>query len=158
MCKERLPDKGSEYEGEGGDINDAIEIIIINLSEMNKLWVRMSSGIFLLRKIKKKESRKKQEEKKERIDLKGFGGRMFVAFVFFGRSQYWGVLGNGFTEIAGIGLELEGPDFIAIFGGLYYIDFPGWIPLVYLKGFVGGLYDQIGPQGGYQNYFYPSDG
>ena len=44
MCKERLPDKGSEYEGEGGDINDAIEIIIINLTEMNKLWIRMSSS------------------------------------------------------------------------------------------------------------------
>ena len=44
MCKERLPDKGSEYEGEGGDINDAIEIIIVNLTEMNKLWIRMSSG------------------------------------------------------------------------------------------------------------------
>ena len=44
MCKERLPDKGSEYEGEGGDINDAIEIIIINLTEMNKLWIRMSIG------------------------------------------------------------------------------------------------------------------
>jgi len=42
MSKERLPDKGSEYEGEGGDINDAIGVILRNLSEMNKLWIRMS--------------------------------------------------------------------------------------------------------------------
>ena len=59
MCKERLPDKGSEYEGEGGDINDAIEIIIINLTEMYKLWIRMS--------ISKQEKTKRE---KERVDLK----------------------------------------------------------------------------------------
>lgn len=42
MCKERLPDKGTEYEGEGGDINDAINVILRNLNDMNKLWIRMS--------------------------------------------------------------------------------------------------------------------
>lgn len=41
LCKDRLPDTGSEYEGTGGNIDDAIEIIIRNLSEMNKLWIRM---------------------------------------------------------------------------------------------------------------------
>lgn len=59
MCKERLPDKGSEYEGEGGDINDAIDIIMINLTEMNKLWIRMSGG-----------NKEKPKREKERIDLK----------------------------------------------------------------------------------------
>lgn len=41
LCKDRLPDTGSEYEGVGGNIDDAIEIILRNLSEMNKLWIRM---------------------------------------------------------------------------------------------------------------------
>ena len=46
-------------EGEGGDINDAIEIIIINLTEMNKLWIRMSSS-----------KQEKTKREKERIDFK----------------------------------------------------------------------------------------
>lgn len=36
-----LPDTGSEYEGDGGDINDALEFLLLNFTEMNKLWVRM---------------------------------------------------------------------------------------------------------------------
>lgn len=44
MCKQRLPDKGSEYEGEGGDVMDAINVITRNLTEMNKLWIRMGGG------------------------------------------------------------------------------------------------------------------
>ena len=30
MMKDKLPDSGSEYEGEGGDINDAIDFILTN--------------------------------------------------------------------------------------------------------------------------------
>jgi len=41
LCKDRLPDTGSEYEGEGGSVDDAIEVIVRNLTEMNKLWIRM---------------------------------------------------------------------------------------------------------------------
>ena len=41
MMKDKLPDKDSPYEGEGGDVNDAIDFIMQNLSEMNRLWVRM---------------------------------------------------------------------------------------------------------------------
>lgn len=41
MMKDKLPDVGSPYEGEGGDVNDAIDFILQNLSEMNRLWVRM---------------------------------------------------------------------------------------------------------------------
>lgn len=37
MCKDKLPDKGNEFDGEGGDIDDSIEFIIKNLTEMNKL-------------------------------------------------------------------------------------------------------------------------
>ena len=36
-----LPDTGSEYAKDGGNINDAIEFLLINFTEMNKLWVRM---------------------------------------------------------------------------------------------------------------------
>lgn len=39
--KDKLPDKGSVYEGEGGNVEDAIEILLKNLSEMNKLWARL---------------------------------------------------------------------------------------------------------------------
>jgi len=41
MAKDKLPDAGSEYEGVGGSVNDAIEFILQNFAEMNKLWVRM---------------------------------------------------------------------------------------------------------------------
>jgi len=36
-----LPDTGSPYEGEGGDIHDAVDFLLTNFIEMNKLWVRM---------------------------------------------------------------------------------------------------------------------
>lgn len=39
--KDVLPDKDSIYEGEGGDVNDAIDFILKNMSEMNRLWVRL---------------------------------------------------------------------------------------------------------------------
>jgi vacuolar protein sorting-associated protein 35 len=41
ISKDKLPDAGSEYEGEGGDVKDAIEFVLQNFGEMNKLWVRM---------------------------------------------------------------------------------------------------------------------
>jgi vacuolar protein sorting-associated protein 35 len=41
MMKDKLPDTDSPYAGDGGDVNDAIEFILQNLSEMNRLWVRM---------------------------------------------------------------------------------------------------------------------
>jgi vacuolar protein sorting-associated protein 35 len=41
MMKDILPDKGSEYEGEGGDTMDAVDFILRNMSEMNRLWVRL---------------------------------------------------------------------------------------------------------------------
>ena len=51
--KDRLPDTGSEFEGEGGNIDDALSILFKNLSEMNKLWIRL-----------------KTKREKERSDLK----------------------------------------------------------------------------------------
>lgn len=42
VCRSLLPDTGSVYEGgEGGDVVDALEFLISNFTEMNKLWVRM---------------------------------------------------------------------------------------------------------------------
>ena len=42
MMKDKLPDAGSEYEGpENGDVTDAIDFILQNMSEMNRLWVRL---------------------------------------------------------------------------------------------------------------------
>ena len=41
MMKDILPDKGSEYEGEGGDSSDALNFILQNMSDMNRLWVRL---------------------------------------------------------------------------------------------------------------------
>jgi len=41
IAKDKLPDVGSEYEGAGGSVTDAIEFILQNFGEMNKLWVRM---------------------------------------------------------------------------------------------------------------------
>lgn len=41
ISKDKLPDAGSEYEGEGGTVKDAIEFVLQNFAEMNKLWVRM---------------------------------------------------------------------------------------------------------------------
>ena len=47
---DRLPDVGSEYEGHGGTIDNAIEFVSQNFYEMNSLWVRMQK----LRVIKDK--------------------------------------------------------------------------------------------------------
>ena len=44
MCKDKLPDEGNEFEGEGGTYKDALSIILGNLEEMNKLWIRMQGG------------------------------------------------------------------------------------------------------------------
>lgn len=40
--KDKLPDVGSEYEGpDNGDVNDSVDFILQNMSEMNRLWVRL---------------------------------------------------------------------------------------------------------------------
>ena len=41
MSKDKLPDVGSEYEGQGGRVTDSIDFTLLNFTEMNKLWVRM---------------------------------------------------------------------------------------------------------------------
>ena len=65
VSKALLPDKGSKYEGEGGNIDDAVEFLLQNFTEMNKLWVRMqhigpSSG-----------KKRREDERQELRDLVG---------------------------------------------------------------------------------------
>ena len=65
MCKDKLPDVGNQYEGEGsyhynkgGDLNDSINCILNNLTEMNNLWIRLQSN------------KEKSKREKERVELK----------------------------------------------------------------------------------------
>ncbi|CAD5174462.1 vacuolar protein sorting-associated protein 35B [Musa acuminata AAA Group] len=41
ISRDKLPDIGSEFEGGANTDNDAIEFVLQNFTEMNKLWVRM---------------------------------------------------------------------------------------------------------------------
>jgi vacuolar protein sorting-associated protein 35 len=44
--KELLPDLPNNTDVGSGTMNDSIEFIMINFSEMNKLWVRMQHQVF----------------------------------------------------------------------------------------------------------------
>ena len=45
MIKDKLPDKGNQYETESGNLEDAtLKFILQNLEEMNRLWIRLSLG------------------------------------------------------------------------------------------------------------------
>lgn len=66
MTKDKLPDKGSEYEGRGGSVQDSIDFILSNFTEMNKLWVRMQhSGV----------GRDKDKRQNERDELRLLVGK-----------------------------------------------------------------------------------
>lgn len=41
VTRDKLPDIGSEYEGEADTVMDAVEFVLQNFTEMNKLWVRL---------------------------------------------------------------------------------------------------------------------
>ncbi|XP_028102499.1 vacuolar protein sorting-associated protein 35B-like isoform X2 [Camellia sinensis] len=41
ISRDKLPDIGSEYEGDADTVVDAVEFVLQNFTEMNKLWVRM---------------------------------------------------------------------------------------------------------------------
>ncbi|TMW66566.1 hypothetical protein Poli38472_012252 [Pythium oligandrum] len=69
--KDKLPDVGSEYEGAGGGIDDAVAFLLKNFSETNRLWIRMQNqkaGI-----VKDKSTREK-----ERQDLRLLVGTSLV--------------------------------------------------------------------------------
>ena len=44
MIKDRLPDKGNEYEKPGASPDDSVKFILNNLEEMNGLWIRISTN------------------------------------------------------------------------------------------------------------------
>ena len=64
--KNLLPDAGSEYEGEGGNVRDAVEFVLQNFTEMNKLWVRMQHG---------GPNRDRDRREKERQELRDLVGK-----------------------------------------------------------------------------------
>ncbi|XP_050208759.1 vacuolar protein sorting-associated protein 35B-like isoform X2 [Mercurialis annua] len=41
VSRDKLPDIGSEYQGDAGTVMDAVEFVLQNFTEMNKLWVRL---------------------------------------------------------------------------------------------------------------------
>lgn len=45
LCRDKLPDTGSPYEGEGGTVDDSVEFVLDNFVEANKLWVRMHGQV-----------------------------------------------------------------------------------------------------------------
>jgi len=69
VARDKLPDTGSEYaENGGGTVHNALDFVITNFSETNRLWVRMQSG--------GKGDKKKRE--KERNDLRILVGTNLV--------------------------------------------------------------------------------
>jgi vacuolar protein sorting-associated protein 35 len=57
ISKDKLPDTGSEYEGAGGTVTDAIEFVLQNFAEMNKLWVRMQHQGAVKDRVKREQER-----------------------------------------------------------------------------------------------------
>lgn len=69
-----LPDTGSAYEGEGGDIHDAVDFLLTNFIEMNKLWVRMQhQGAARDREKREKERQQLQVTRLFRAGCRGQG-------------------------------------------------------------------------------------
>ena len=69
MLKDKLPDTGSGFEGEGGDINDAFDFIFTNFNESNRLWVRIQN---------QGPAREKDPRERERHDLRVLVGANLV--------------------------------------------------------------------------------
>uniref|UniRef100_A0ACD5X9V1 Uncharacterized protein n=1 Tax=Avena sativa TaxID=4498 RepID=A0ACD5X9V1_AVESA len=66
ISRDKLPDIGSEYEGDADSINDAVEFVLQNFIEMNKLWVRMQH---------QGPAREKDKRGKERNELRDLVGK-----------------------------------------------------------------------------------
>ncbi|KAH7286873.1 hypothetical protein KP509_32G026000 [Ceratopteris richardii] len=70
ISKDKLTDAASEFEGEGGTVVDAVEFVLQNFTEMNKLWVRMQHQ-FSVVQGPAKEKEKREKERSELRDLVG---------------------------------------------------------------------------------------
>ncbi|MCO5594828.1 hypothetical protein L7F22_048862 [Adiantum nelumboides] len=66
ISKDKLPDAASEFEGEGGTVVDAVDFVLQNFTEMNKLWVRMQH---------QGPAREKEKREKERSELRDLVGK-----------------------------------------------------------------------------------
>lgn len=71
--KDKLPDLGSRYEGAGGTTEDAIAFLLLNFSEMNRLWIRMQH-----QKAGAAATKDKSTREKERQDLRILVGTSLV--------------------------------------------------------------------------------
>ncbi|XP_021727605.1 vacuolar protein sorting-associated protein 35A-like [Chenopodium quinoa] len=66
VSRDKLPDIGSEYEGDADSVMDAVEFVLQNFTEMNKLWVRMQY---------QGPAREKDRREKERGELRDLVGK-----------------------------------------------------------------------------------
>ncbi|XP_044469869.1 vacuolar protein sorting-associated protein 35A-like [Mangifera indica] len=66
ISRDKLPDIGSEYEGDADTVIDAVEFVLQNFTEMNKLWVRMQH---------QGPAREKEKREKERSELRDLVGK-----------------------------------------------------------------------------------
>ncbi|KAG4173174.1 hypothetical protein ERO13_A11G042600v2 [Gossypium hirsutum] len=66
VSRDKLPDIGSEYEGDADTVVDAVEFVLQNFTEMNKLWVRMQH---------QGPTREKEKREKERSELRDLVGK-----------------------------------------------------------------------------------
>lgn len=66
VSRDKLPDIGSEYEGDADTVIDAVEFVLQNFTEMNKLWVRMQH---------QGPTREKEKREKERSELRDLVGK-----------------------------------------------------------------------------------
>ncbi|GAV56721.1 Vps35 domain-containing protein [Cephalotus follicularis] len=66
ISRDKLPDIGSEYEEDAETVVDAVEFVLQNFTEMNKLWVRMRP---------QGPGRVREEQEKERSELRDLVGK-----------------------------------------------------------------------------------
>ncbi|XP_047319966.1 vacuolar protein sorting-associated protein 35A-like [Impatiens glandulifera] len=66
VSRNKLPDIGSEYEGDADTVTDAVDFVVQNFTEMNKLWVRMQH---------QGPTRDKEKREKERNELRDLVGK-----------------------------------------------------------------------------------
>ncbi|CAM9459399.1 unnamed protein product [Laminaria digitata] len=87
VTRDKLPDAGSPYEGEGGSVDDSVEFVLENFIEANKLWVRMHGQV-------RGPSKDKKRRERERKDLRLLVGTNLVRL-----SQLEGVDGAKYRKV-----------------------------------------------------------
>ncbi|CRG99975.1 vacuolar protein sorting-associated protein 35, putative [Plasmodium relictum] len=80
MCKDRIPDTGSEYEeAGGGNIDDAFEFLLTNFYESLKLWSRMNDQTIKIPTLQDdKVVNNRIKVLKEKMDVKMLVGSILV--------------------------------------------------------------------------------